>query len=177
MNILVFSDSHGRILDLLNIVEMYSPDAVIHLGDYHDDAQDLMRSYPNISVYAVRGNNDYGSNAPLFSVICLEGVKIYLTHGHMEGVAFTSYGNVCNKARQHGCTLALYGHTHCAYEGEDDGIKVYNSGSISLPRQGVASCLLLNLKDGNIINSTFLNADGEPISISPQKNKSIFRWF
>ena len=54
MNILVFSDSHGRVLDMFNLVENISPDAVIHLGDYDEDAQDLRRSYPNITVYSVR---------------------------------------------------------------------------------------------------------------------------
>jgi hypothetical protein len=38
-------------------------------------------------------------------------------------------------ARQHGCTAALYGHTHCPELVEEGGITVFNPGSISNPRQ------------------------------------------
>lgn len=177
MNILVFSDSHGRVLDMFNLVESLSPDAVIHLGDHDEDAKDLQRSYPDITVYSVRGNNDYCSDCPLFSVITLEGVKIYLTHGHREFAAWTNSGDVGSRAEELGCTLALYGHTHCANEQEENGVKIFNPGSISLPRQGVASCLSLEIKDGEVLSSVFLNTDGEPISLSDKNKKSKFRWF
>lgn len=177
MNILIFSDSHGRVLDMFNLVENISPDAVIHLGDYDEDAQDLRRSYPNITVYSVRGNNDYGSDSPWFSVVTLEGIKFYLTHGHREGVVWTSSGNISEYAQKFGCSIALYGHTHCANHVIDNDIHILNPGSISLPRQGVASCLSLEIQNGEIINSVFLNTDGEPISLTKQKNKSKFRWF
>lgn len=177
MNILVFSDSHGRVLNMFNLVENISPDAVIHLGDYDEDAHDLRRSYPNIDVYSVRGNNDYGSDCPLFSVITLDGVKMYLTHGHREGVVWTSSGDVGKCAEKYNCSVALYGHTHCANACCYNNIHIFNPGSISLPRQGVASCLSLEIQNGELINSVFLNTDGEPISLTKQKNKSKFRWF
>lgn len=177
MNILVFSDSHGRVLDMFNLVENLSPDAVIHLGDYDEDAQDLRRSYPDLTVYSVRGNNDYGSDSPWFSVVTPEGVKFYLTHGHREGVVWTSCGNIAEHAKKFGCSIALYGHTHCANHVIDDDIHIFNPGSISLPRQGVASCLSLEIQNGKLIDAVFLNTDGEPISLTKQKNKSKFRWF
>ena len=40
-------------------VEREKPDAVIHLGDYADDARELERLFPMLPVYRVRGNNDY----------------------------------------------------------------------------------------------------------------------
>lgn len=48
MKILVFSDSHGRTLDMYGLIETEAPDAVIHLGDHYEDACDLRRSYPNM---------------------------------------------------------------------------------------------------------------------------------
>lgn len=91
MKILVFSDSHGRTLDMYGLIETEAPDAVIHLGDHYEDACDLRRSYPNMPVYAVRGNNDFEPDAPLFSVIAPEGVRMYLTHGHRDRVGLVGY--------------------------------------------------------------------------------------
>ena len=109
MKILVFSDSHGRTIDMYGLIEAEDPDAVIHLGDHYEDACDLRRSYPNIPVYAVRGNNDFEPDAPLFSVIAPEGVRMYLTHGHRDRVGWTNTGFVSDRAAEHGCVLALYG--------------------------------------------------------------------
>ena len=116
MKILVFSDSHGSVLDMMQLIELEMPEAVIHLGDHYEDACDLRRSYPDIPVYAVRGNNDFEPDAPLFLIIAPAGVRMYLTHGHRDHVSWSSAGQVAQRAAAHDCVLALYGHTHLRHD-------------------------------------------------------------
>lgn len=150
MKVLVFSDSHGRMLEVYDAVERECPDAVIHLGDCYEDACDLRRSYPDTPVYAVLGNNDWGGDAPDRSVITLDGVRIYLTHGHRDGVSFCAPGKVPVRAQQQDCCLALFGHTHIAYRAVHGTVEVLNPGSISLPRRGPASYAVLELESGQV---------------------------
>lgn len=176
MKILVFSDSHGHTLDMYGLIEDQSPDAVIHLGDHYEDACDLRRSYPSIPVYAVRGNNDFEQDAPLFLVISPAGVRMYLTHGHREHAGWTSAGQVPLHAAEQGCALALYGHTHLQNDSMEHGVRVMNPGSISLPRSGGKSCLRLTLANGNLLEATFLDAEGAPYQ-DKKREKKRFRWF
>lgn len=177
MKILVFSDSHGRTLDMYGLIESEQPDAVIHLGDHYEDACDLRRSYPNLTVYAVRGNNDFDPDAPLFSVIAPAGVRMYLTHGHRERAAWLQSGNVAARAAEEGCTIALYGHTHLRYDRTEGGVRVMNPGSISLPRDGRASCLMLDVQNGALVSACFLEPDGAPLLPEQPKQHKKFRWF
>ena len=176
MKVLVFSDSHGRMLDVYDAVERECPDAVIHLGDCYEDACDLRRSYPDVPVYAVRGNNDWGGEAPLKTIITLEGVRMYLTHGHREGVVYHSAGQVPEYARAAGCQMALFGHTHVVYVEEIDSVTVLNPGSISLPRSGVASYAVLTLEKGKAPEITLRDTEGN--LWDPQKRRKKRRgWF
>lgn len=111
MKILVFSDSHGRTIDMYSLIESEFPDAVIHLGDHYEDASDLRRSYPDLPIYAVRGNNDFEPDAPLFSVIAPAGVRMYLTHGHRDRVSWTSSGSgrgTCRRTELYACAVRAY---------------------------------------------------------------------
>ena len=79
MKILVFADSHGRSAGMFYAIENEKPDAVIHLGDYTGDADELERAYRAIPVYRVRGNNDYDPDIPLHKA------QQYLLH-HVLGI-------------------------------------------------------------------------------------------
>ena len=178
MKILVFSDSHGRTIDMYSLIESEFPDAVIHLGDHYEDASDLRRSYPDLPIYAVRGNNDFEPDAPLFSVIAPAGVRMYLTHGHRDRVSWTSSGLVAAHAAEQNCTLALYGHTHLRHDQIEGDVRIMNPGSISLPRDGTASCLRLFREHGSLLSAEFLDADGAPCEEShDKKKKQKFGWF
>lgn len=162
LKILVFSDSHGRLGGMYDVIEREKPDAVIHLGDCVDDARTLRRSYPNLMVWFVRGNNDYEPDAPLSMVIAPAGVHMYLTHGHMERCSWSSVGVLPRRAREAGCAIALYGHTHRLQEESVDGLLILNPGSISLPRGGPASYLRMIVENGAIRELAKLNEDGAP---------------
>lgn len=175
MLVLVFSDSHGRTLDLYDAIERDAPDAVIHLGDCYEDACDLRRSYPDLPVYAVLGNNDWGQDAPDHAVVRLAGVGIYFAHGHREGCSFSSPGRLPQHAAQAGCSLALFGHTHVVYHDMHGGVEVINPGSISLPRSGPASYVRLTLSEGQCVRTEVCDTEGQPW-YAPQKRRKIWGW-
>lgn len=84
----------------------------------------------------IKGNCDYGSEAPLTQTIDLmPGHRVFATHGHRYRVNST-LDYLEQAALEEGCDIALYGHTHvsqCTYE---NGIYVMNPGSASCPRDG-----------------------------------------
>lgn len=161
MKILVCSDTHGRLLDAYDAIERELPDAVIHLGDHAEDAQELMRSYPEIDFYTVRGNNDFDWEVPLSRVITLAGVRLYLTHGHHERVHGSALGNLVSCAENAACQIACYGHTHRTRLETCGAVLVLNPGSLSLPRGGVKSYAVLEMEQGEILHAGFRNAEGE----------------
>lgn len=177
MRVLVCSDSHGRLLDLYDAVERETPDAVIHLGDYYGDACELRHSYPDLSVYAVAGNNDWGADAAWHQVISLEGVRIYLTHGHQEGVSFSECGNMVQRTQEEDCQLGLFGHTHIVYLDRYAEVTVLNPGSISLPRQGIASYAMVSLKAGQILEIVLHDTEGNLWTPEKRKKQKRIGWF
>ena len=59
-----------------------------------------------------------------------------------------SCGSVPQAAREEGCGLAFYGHTHRMMIELISGVVVCNPGSISLPRGGPASYARLTIEAG-----------------------------
>ena len=112
MKVLVFSDSHGYNMSMAYAIEREKPDAVLHLGGHTDDADDIRRAFPALTIYHVRGNNDFCCpNAPYYRVTDFGGVRLYLTHGHLERVKLTR-SFLYERAREEKCDIAFYGHTH-----------------------------------------------------------------
>ena len=111
MDILVFSDSHGRSDNVSAVIEncISKPDAVIFLGD---GLRDLAWSVPSgIPVYSVKGNCDFYGDEETELIITLGGKKIFATHGHKYGVKL-GYGNIYRRAAALGADVLLFGHTH-----------------------------------------------------------------
>lgn len=141
-------------------IERERPDAVIHCGDCYEDACELRRAYPNLTVYAVLGNNDWRSEAPREATVRCAGVPIYFTHGHRERVSWMNPGRVPAHAEEQGCRIACYGHTHRALLAQYGPVLVINPGSISLPRSGPASYCRLTLDNGCIVRAEHVDTDG-----------------
>lgn len=150
MKVLVFADSHERLSSMYDIIENHNPNMIIHLGDCVEDIRTVMRSYPNIECNYVCGNNDYYSEAPMSKVAKIGGVTMYLTHGHMERVYGSNVGILPRVARENGASMAFFGHTHRYFNKVVDGIHIINPGSISLPRDGKASCVLMIVENGQV---------------------------
>lgn len=130
--ILIFSDSHGdinRCIDIMRSTD--NVNAVIHAGDSASDAEDLSYIYPDMPVYYVKGNNDFFSSAPPHMTVMIDGVRIFISHGHEERVKYESdYRTLKAKAKAASADLAVFGHTHISHVSYDGGITTVNPGSI-----------------------------------------------
>ena len=127
--ILVCSDSHGRRDHLLRALDQQPAAGVfVFLGDGAADAEFLLRAYKE--TYLVRGNCDGASALPLWQEFTCAGKKILCTHGHC---AYVKYGidDLLRAARDHSADLALYGHTHEPRLDYEDGIYLFNPGSLA----------------------------------------------
>ena len=132
--ILVMSDSH-RIADYaLQAIEKEKPfDLLVHLGDVEGHDREITLA-AGCTCFFVRGNCDYDQNLPTFTVFQIGQHKVYAAHGHRNHVEYGTE-NLELSARQYGCDIAMYGHTHVPDLREKERITVLNPGSISLPRQ------------------------------------------
>ena len=141
-------------------IEREKPDAVLHLGDHTDDVDDIRRAFPALTIYHVRDNNDFDMDVPLFAVVTVGGVRMYLTHGHRERVSMLHSGLVPARAREEGCSFAFFGHTHRMMAEREQGVFVCNPGSISLPRGGPASYARLDIEGGMVRTLELVDEDG-----------------
>ena len=138
MRLVVFSDSHGDRISLEMAIKNESDaDAFIFLGDGlrdWEECEDLLR---NKITVAVRGNCD-GSFLPYEKRIIdrLGGIIAYCTHGDAEKVKFSLEPLKLN-ASLSGATLALYGHTHTPYKEYDNGLYIFNPGSVRQNSYGI----------------------------------------
>ena len=150
--VLVISDTHGRTKYLEKILPLVQPiDQLLHLGDVGNDV-DYIEVIAECPCCFVAGNNDYYSDLPRERLIKLNGVSIFMTHGHYHYVNARK-DFIKSAAVQRGADIALFGHTHVPYLVEQDGILVANPGSISLPRQAdhYPTYLLLYIgEDGSV---------------------------
>lgn len=140
--VLVISDSHGDGDIIKKIQEIEKPFLSLHLGDF---ARDLGEGL------AVRGNCDAFSQEPLERMVELQGIKIYMVHGHVEGVK-QSLERLFYKAKERGADIALFGHTHRAFGAQAEGVFLLNPGSLSHPAPGEErSYLVLEIDQGKFI--------------------------
>ncbi len=134
MKAAVFSDTHGNLARMAAKVGEVRPDVIIHLGDCERDTRILRQKYPEIPLYAVCGNCDYGSREPTAGVVRLGPVKAFMTHGHLYNVRW-GVDALVYAAQEQECQLALYGHTHEADSREIGGVKVVNPGTAGVGRK------------------------------------------
>lgn len=141
MLIVIASDTHRRPDRLYELEQMY-PQASLYLfaGDWGDDP----RRYDHW--IGVLGNNDFyfmQQGWPLERVVLAGDHKIFLCHGHTYGYNMREQ-NIAAAAKEHGCDIAIYGHSHVASVKDVDGITLINPGSLYRSRDGrrPSYCLL-----------------------------------
>lgn len=130
MRVLVVSDIHGK-LNLLREAIEAQPTArdVIFLGDGLRQVEDVMDLYPDRTFYTVPGNCDFGAKGIPIRQETFGGKRFYFTHGHLHGVKSGLY-RLDLAAREAEADIALFGHTHVAYEEYADGLYLFNPGSL-----------------------------------------------
>ena len=131
---LVFSDSHGRDENMLDIIKRHKDaEGIFFLGDLENHGERLRNSIPG-PVYMVRGNCDWSLDAPDFLSFPLHGHRIAITHGHRQhvnmGVDTLKYW-----AQEKEADVVMYGHTHVPFVEQTSTMTILNPGSISRPRQ------------------------------------------
>ena len=127
MKILVFSDSHGRMGNMIDAMERERPQRVFFLGDCYRDGQALADAYPDVPMELVRGNCDW-DKAPDELIVEAGGVKFLLTHGHRYGVK-SGTDRLARAAKEKGVAVACFGHTHDALNMPDQGVWLFNPGT------------------------------------------------
>lgn len=124
---IVVSDSHGRRGCMEKIAPLIAENSgFIHLGDGVSDARRVESDPEN--TYLLRGNCDF-SYAQEECVIREEGVSVFCCHGHRYGVK-SGLERLTARAKELGCEVALYGHTHRACVEEREGVLLVNPGSL-----------------------------------------------
>ena len=159
MKILVLSDSHGGKSFMRECVRTLQPRAVIHLGDYYSDAEDLEEEFPELYFYKVPGNCDAHRSwvpEPETRVEKVCGVKLLFTHGHRHMVKQTLIRLVAD-ARASKVQAVLFGHTHQAHcEQLEDGLWVLNPGAGG-SWGGTAG--VLEVENGEILSCRIVKAE------------------
>lgn len=124
----VISDSHGRRGAMEKVQSLFSEnDYIVHLGDGSSDMRPVLSAYPEKAI-VLRGNCDFSFGEDE-RVIDAEGVRILCCHGHKYSVK-SNLWKLALRARELGCSVALYGHTHIASIDRIDGVLLVNPGAL-----------------------------------------------
>lgn len=100
-----------------------------------------------LPIVNVRGNCDYGDfDVPEQRLVEYGGVRILMTHGHRYGVK-SGLLRYDMAARENQVDVALFGHTHCAYCEENNGVWLLNPGSCGYDRP---TCGIVEIEDGTV---------------------------
>ena len=154
MRIVVFSDSHGITAAMeAAIAQQKEAKLFIHLGDGVDEFKRIMSKYPNREYWCVRGNCDYTATEESTAYSWIKDVKIMFTHGHHWQVKY-DLDELKLGAREKEARIALYGHTHVAYTGYEDGLYIMNPGSCGRPREGLPSYGIIDITEAGIAMHT-----------------------
>ena len=137
MKILIIGDTHAQDDIFLRILSVEKNiDAMLHTGDF-EGSEFVYRELSDFPFYYVAGNNDFFTDIPREEVITLGRYKVLIVHGHTYGVAWDEEG-VIEAARERGCDIVMYGHTHrpsINIATGKGGVTTINPGSLAFPRQ------------------------------------------
>jgi len=132
----VFSDTHRNLSVARQVLSGAEPgDLLVHGGDCFKDGIILAKE-AGLKVFAVSGNCDCrGDGSPEEEVWETESIRILLTHGHQQRVK-EGCDKLLHRARQVAAKMVIFGHTHVPVNKSENGIYLFNPGSISRPRSG-----------------------------------------
>lgn len=131
MRILVVSDTHRDSAALRRaILAQPTAEAVIHLGDGAEEAEEMKLNFPEKMFLLVRGNCDWGSTLPPEGIAEFSGKRIFYTHGYTYNVKYGLY-EALTAARRSKADVLLFGHTHEPLAEYRDGVYLMNPGSLN----------------------------------------------
>lgn len=125
--VITVSDTHGNKKFLESLDKIFAEsDVIIHLGDTSADGGAVRTKYPD-KTFVVNGNCDAVKLGDDERVLQIEDMKIFICHGHRYSVKHT-LARLAERAKELGCGVALYGHSHRAREDELCGVTLINPG-------------------------------------------------
>ncbi|HWI61101.1 MAG TPA: metallophosphoesterase [Symbiobacteriaceae bacterium] len=160
----VLSDTHGDLSNLAKVKEQLGKvDWLIHAGDLLRDARPAARAL-GVDLGRVRsviGNCDSHRIEPVQDHFAIGGISFLLVHGHHDGVKY-SYDRVYYRAREAGARVVVFGHSHVPLCSDQDGVLLFNPGSLTVPRVlgQPPTCGLLEVEDGIIKTARIVAALG-----------------
>ncbi|MCD7729606.1 MAG: metallophosphoesterase [Clostridia bacterium] len=145
---IIVSDSHRNRAALDALDGLFAEnDYIVHLGDLSSDGGYIRKKYPDKTI-VINGNCDLDKLGDDEYVMEVEGVKIFMCHGHMYGVKQQLY-RLAQAAKEKRCSVALYGHTHTPRVDEINGIKLINPGTLS--RYGRQTYCFMAVNNGRAV--------------------------
>lgn len=148
MKYLILSDIHGNRAALARTLQKeQDADAVCFLGDGLFEMEEMTGVFSAAPFYLVRGNCDASLRSPAECLVSLGGKLAFLTHGNGYEVKLTLQA-LKKAARQRGADIALFGHTHQPFYEYDDGLYLFNPGSLAFSYGGQGSYGLLFCEEG-----------------------------
>jgi uncharacterized protein len=136
LRLAVVSDTHSQPHPAMGVrIAELAPHAILHAGDIGDlEVLDALARFA--PVHAVRGNIDVlAPDLPDVLVLTIEApapLRILMTHIALYGPKLRA--SVARMAQDEGAQLVVCGHSHVPFIGSDQGIAVFNPGSIGPPR-------------------------------------------
>ncbi|MBQ9679650.1 MAG: metallophosphoesterase [Ruminococcus sp.] len=149
MKIIVVSDTHGSYRNFKKVMELNrNADIIVHCGDSRDELDDIKFEFRDKKFVTVKGNCDFMTMLPLSEEFTADGVKFFVTHGHMYNV---KYGllDLFMAAKEKQADIALFGHTHIPHDEVVDGIRLFNPGSLGYDK----SFGVIEIKDGQVLTN------------------------
>ena len=129
MTILVLSDSHGNVENMVRAVELTDPRMILHLGDCWNDGVRLHDRFPAIEFHQVPGNCDFRPGEEAEKLLMTADKRILMCHGHTRAVK-QSLMAAGYAAEEQAADLFLFGHTHRPFVDWRGKCLFVNPGSI-----------------------------------------------
>lgn len=149
MRIVVVGDTHGKVDSIYReVASIPAIDLLIHTGDHYQDGLFLAHEL-KVEGMVVVGNCDRGVDGPKILIKEVLGHKILVTHGHLQNVK-TTMNNLYFQAKQSGCNMVFFGHTHVPYLEKVDNIWFMNPGSPTYPRAKLSTYGLVEVEGKEI---------------------------
>src|SRR5699024_8927995 len=138
-------------------------DLKIHCGDSElaNDADQLT------DFIVVGGNCDWDKAFLEDQVLEINGLRIFITHGHLYGIK-SSLMQIRYRALEAGADIVLFGHSHVAFAEQIDQQLFVNPGSIRQPRKWkIASYCIISWESPENISIIFYDIEGNMIKDFP----------
>ena len=139
MKLVVFSDVHGESGIISHILDKNKDaDYVLSLGDAEVDLDFLVHN----DIVMIKGNSRHDAGFVFERELVVDGVKIFMVHGHKHGVNH-GLDKLAKLAFNEKYDVVLFGHTHIVNQQKLGGIQFLNPGSCARPRNHLPPTYLI----------------------------------